>query len=321
MAVPYIPIRTDLADDEAVIGMAAQLGLDIDSVVGKLCRLWSWAHLQLRDGKAPGVPKEWVDDKVGVPGFAQAMADTTPPWLELVDGGIVFPKFEKFNSTNAKIARENAERAQKVRDLSREKRDAAVTGVRTTTTTTNKHEHEIVVESNNKGPAEAEPDTDPAAILERQGFTPIVAAQLAQADPAVIDRVLRNAAHMAAAGKLENPQGYIRKGIGAAYDLLPELAKKAAATNRNGRRFTRSQREYQSRQADEAATTAESVRVEKFLRAMDPADLAKHVEAAVAAAQPTTRKILGTARDPFSNRLVRSLVWGHFYMATRYDRR
>ena len=44
MAGDWIKVKTDLATDPAVIRTAATLGLTEDVVVGKLCRLWSWAN-------------------------------------------------------------------------------------------------------------------------------------------------------------------------------------------------------------------------------------------------------------------------------------
>lgn len=52
MAGDWLKVRLDLRNDPAVIGMAEKLGIDQDTVVGKLIRLWSWFDLQSRDGHA-----------------------------------------------------------------------------------------------------------------------------------------------------------------------------------------------------------------------------------------------------------------------------
>lgn len=96
----WIPMRTDLEDDPAVIAIAAALELEVDLVVGKLHRLWSWANQQLLDGNARGVTESWVDRKVSAPGFARAMAQQG--WLELATDGVRFPKFDSWNSKSGK---------------------------------------------------------------------------------------------------------------------------------------------------------------------------------------------------------------------------
>ena len=114
MADSYIPMRTNLADDVAVIAIGATLQLETEQVIGKLFNIWAWAHANLRDGRAPHVPLAWVDLRVGCPGFAAAMKDNE--WLEEDgEGGIIFPRFDRWNSYNAKRRRDAAERMQRSR--------------------------------------------------------------------------------------------------------------------------------------------------------------------------------------------------------------
>lgn len=96
----WIPMRTDLEDDPAVIAIAEGLNLETDHVVGKLHRLWSWANQQLRDGNASGVTESWVDRYVGMVGFAHMMAQQG--WLVVHERGIHFPNFDAWNSQSAK---------------------------------------------------------------------------------------------------------------------------------------------------------------------------------------------------------------------------
>lgn len=108
MAGDWIKMRTDLATDPAVIAIADDTGLDEDSVVGKLHRLWSWADQQTEDGNARGnakgnargVTEKWIDRYLGAQGFARAMASAG--WLEIYDDGIVFPDFQKHNGQTGK---------------------------------------------------------------------------------------------------------------------------------------------------------------------------------------------------------------------------
>jgi len=92
-------MRTDLAEDPAVIHIAEVTGLDEDAVVGKLHRLWSWADSHTVDGNA-AVTSSWIDRFLKVPKFSQVMIETG--WL-LVDGSaITIPKFERHNGASAK---------------------------------------------------------------------------------------------------------------------------------------------------------------------------------------------------------------------------
>lgn len=101
MAGEWIPMRTDLLDDPAVIQMAAALGVDEYAIAGRLLKLWSWANRHLKDGHA-AVPDNWVDDYLDTAGFAAAML--TAGWLRTRSGGgLEFTSFDRWNSNGAKI--------------------------------------------------------------------------------------------------------------------------------------------------------------------------------------------------------------------------
>ena len=108
MAGDWIPMRTDLAEDPAVIGIADATGLDECGVVGRLHRLWSWASWHTEDGDIKGVTLSWVNRHVQSDGFAEAMEKVG--WLITTKNGIRFPKFEEWNSQSAKKRRLTAKR-------------------------------------------------------------------------------------------------------------------------------------------------------------------------------------------------------------------
>jgi hypothetical protein len=135
MAGDWIKMRHDLADDPAVIGIAAELGIDEFAVIGRLHRFWSWADRQSRDGHAVGVTKTWLDRYIQRDGFADAMVKYG--WLEVQNDGITIPKFDRHNGNPAKERVLAAERKRKQRssknghdsvtDMSRSDRDENVT--------------------------------------------------------------------------------------------------------------------------------------------------------------------------------------------------
>jgi len=123
-------MRTNLADDPAVIGIADALDLDEDTVVGKLHRLWSWADSQSRDGHAASVTKKWVDRYVRADGFADAMISVG--WMIVDKSGVTLPNFDRHNGKTAKTRalssdRQSRKRHGDVTEESRDERDKNVT--------------------------------------------------------------------------------------------------------------------------------------------------------------------------------------------------
>jgi len=130
MAGDWIKMRTNLADDPAVIGIADALDLDEDTVVGKLHRLWSWADSQSRDGHAASVTKKWVDRYVRADGFADAMISVG--WMIVDKSGVTLPNFDRHNGKTAKTRalssdRQSRKRHGDVTEESRDERDKNVT--------------------------------------------------------------------------------------------------------------------------------------------------------------------------------------------------
>lgn len=120
MAGDWLPMRLDLALDPAVIAIATRTGLDDDTVVGKLHRLWSWANSQSRDGRAPGVTQKWLNAFLRATDFAEALCEVG--WLEVEfdtetgrELGITIPRFDVWNSQTAKARILNSRRQSEYR--------------------------------------------------------------------------------------------------------------------------------------------------------------------------------------------------------------
>lgn len=107
-------------DKPEVIGIAAELGLDQDAVLGKLVRLWIWADQQTQSGHASvtrgALPEQFIDRCVGVTGFAKAMI--LVGWLGHEEGKWIFPNFENHNGETAKCRALSAKRQKKYREHS-----------------------------------------------------------------------------------------------------------------------------------------------------------------------------------------------------------
>jgi len=117
MAGDYLPMRLDLAEDPAVIRMAAMLKIDELDVVGRLWAVWSWANRQSRDGHAIGVTSSWIDRYTRTPGLSAAMIDVG--WLIESEEGITIPKYDRWNSKAAKTRLDGNARQARHREMSR----------------------------------------------------------------------------------------------------------------------------------------------------------------------------------------------------------
>lgn len=90
--------------------MAKKLRIDVDSVVGKLVRLWSWAELSNVDPNDLNVTKEFIDRVCGRKGFAEALIQTG--WLQEDGETLSFPKFSRHNGNASKVRGLTARRVE-----------------------------------------------------------------------------------------------------------------------------------------------------------------------------------------------------------------
>lgn len=113
MAADWIAMRVDLPDEPEVIRMAGILNIEIDSVVGKLLRVWGWFDTHTADGNAPGVTEAFLDRFAGAPGFAKAMRSVG--WLDGPADGVAMPHFERYTGSSAKKRVQTNRRVAKFR--------------------------------------------------------------------------------------------------------------------------------------------------------------------------------------------------------------
>lgn len=114
MAGDWMPMRLDLDEDPAVVGMAQILVISELTIVGCLWKLWSLASRQTANGWLPNYTPQKLDAVVGQPGFAAALEEMN--WLQRRPGGLAIPKFETWLSHSAKKRIEAAakKRAQRL---------------------------------------------------------------------------------------------------------------------------------------------------------------------------------------------------------------
>lgn len=100
-------------DKPEVFGIASELGIDPDAVVGKLMRVWSWFDTHTEFGNAASVTSALLDRIAGITGFVSAMQKVG--WIEPFEQGLRLPKFERHCGETAKKRAQNNKRVNDFR--------------------------------------------------------------------------------------------------------------------------------------------------------------------------------------------------------------
>lgn len=101
MAGDWLKIESSTPEKEEVLAITSLLGWDDpDMAVGKLFRLWRWFDQHTIDGNATRVTSALLDRIIGVKGFCEAV--NSVGWLEINEGGVALPKFDRHNGNTAK---------------------------------------------------------------------------------------------------------------------------------------------------------------------------------------------------------------------------
>jgi len=116
MAGDWIKMRTNLAEDPAVVRLASGLNLDRFAIVGRLHKIWSWANEHSIDGLDVPVDAQFLDSLVATPGFAEQLRRVG--WLSGRDGSLTIPNFLRHNGESAKARALDTARKRNVRKAS-----------------------------------------------------------------------------------------------------------------------------------------------------------------------------------------------------------
>ena len=120
----WIKIETNLFEKPEVVWLSKALKVKPIVVVGALVRFWSVVDGLTEDGAVALYDGGMVDEVVEVKGFAEGMVKVG--WLEICDGGIVVPEFDKHNGSSAK---RRAEAARSMNALRARRRLSGKAGV------------------------------------------------------------------------------------------------------------------------------------------------------------------------------------------------
>lgn len=133
MAGDWLPIRLHLESDPAVMALSALTGIDVFGVVGRMVAVWAWAGDHADENglvarhaasvtqcnAAPLQPcalRAHIDEIARHKGWADAMQ--TVGWLADSEAGLVFPRWDVYNSKSARARMLSARRSQAYRDKS-----------------------------------------------------------------------------------------------------------------------------------------------------------------------------------------------------------
>ncbi len=148
-------------------------------------------------------------------------------------------------------------------------------------------------------------------LLTNQGIPDQLAQRLvAQKDPEAVAKVLLNAFYLQSQGKLQNGPGYIRAGIEAGYELLPQVASRLEVRRRELEAQLR-RLEAQQRQTREARDqAAEQAAINYMLEHLDPQEINRLLELAIRLLPEPIVRRNPTLSNPFVRGKVYELACG-----------
>lgn len=116
MAGDWIKMRADLHTHPKVVRISSALRADRLRVIGGLHAVWCLFDAHAINGRLDGYTTEALDDMIGFPGFASAMAAVG--WLVVGDECLDAPRFDEHNGQSAKRRAMETERKRNERSLS-----------------------------------------------------------------------------------------------------------------------------------------------------------------------------------------------------------
>jgi len=164
--VEYLTLRVGLHESVPVRRAARSLSIDIDTLIGRLVRVWGWARQhcswdeQTDTGWADAEPED-LDGIIGQDGFSETLAGLG--WLDIDRdrGRVGFPEYSVYIARDIVRRTRNKERAASNRKRARTDPEACAHGART--------ESNACAHSAPHVSTHAQPKTKPCAPKERRG--------------------------------------------------------------------------------------------------------------------------------------------------------
>jgi hypothetical protein len=148
-------------------------------------------------------------------------------------------------------------------------------------------------------------------LLTSQGIPRQLAERLAaQKAPEDVAKVLLNAFYLQSQGKLQNGPGYIRAGLEAGYDLLPQVANRLENRRRELEAQLRAVEAHRERQRKASERAAEEAAINLVIESLAPDDLDDLIRQAVASLPEPIVRRNPTLSNPFVRAKVYELACG-----------
>lgn len=113
MAGDYVMIQHATARKIELRRVAAALGVSHAHALGLCVLAWMFFDEQTSDGVATGATSEMLDEVVGFSGFSHALRDVG--WLQVRQGSLAIPRFDRLMGESAKKRANDAARQRKKR--------------------------------------------------------------------------------------------------------------------------------------------------------------------------------------------------------------
>lgn len=148
-------------------------------------------------------------------------------------------------------------------------------------------------------------------LLTQQGISRRLAERLVgQKDPEAVAKVLLNASYLQSQGKLQNGPGYIRAGLEAGYELLPQVATRLETRRKELQDQLRQLEQKKQESERQRQRDLEEEAVAIMLEELAPEELQSLIEQAVALLPAPLVKRNPTLSNPFVRARVYELAGG-----------
>lgn len=102
MAMDWLKWVKGLTKRREVLAVAVALSLDVRIVASACMEMWEWADDNTTTGFVPGLTTNDIDRLLSLEGFGNALSVKEVGWLDVREGGIQFPRWNRHNSRSAK---------------------------------------------------------------------------------------------------------------------------------------------------------------------------------------------------------------------------
>lgn len=114
MAGDWLKVEKDTPEKPEILVVASRLGLSIADVFLACFRVWRWADSVTPDGAVRSVDPASLDALVHTPGLTQALIDVG--WLQVRQGSLVVPNFNRHMGQSAKRRCQDSVRKMSARE-------------------------------------------------------------------------------------------------------------------------------------------------------------------------------------------------------------